>query len=202
MALAIFSGSSSISTTSAASMAASEPMAPMAMPISARRQHRGVVDAVAHKGQLLLFGFWAAAALPPCPPCRRAAAGCSTSIHAQLPGHLVRATASASPVSMTVLRTPALSSAPAQPASECGLYHVGDHDVAGVVAVDGHVDDGAHAVAGDVGCTPSRSISLSLPAATWTAVHCGDDAVAADLLDVGHPAAVEVLCRRPSAGSC
>ena len=36
MALAIFSGSSSISTTSAASMAASEPIAPMAMPISAR----------------------------------------------------------------------------------------------------------------------------------------------------------------------
>ena len=36
MALAIFRGSSSISTTSAASMAASEPMAPMAMPISAR----------------------------------------------------------------------------------------------------------------------------------------------------------------------
>ena len=36
MALEIFKGSSSISTTSAASMAASEPMAPMAMPISAR----------------------------------------------------------------------------------------------------------------------------------------------------------------------
>ena len=36
MALAIFIGSSSISTTSAASMAASEPMAPMAMPMSAR----------------------------------------------------------------------------------------------------------------------------------------------------------------------
>ena len=36
MALAIFIGSSSISTTSAASMAASEPIAPIAMPISAR----------------------------------------------------------------------------------------------------------------------------------------------------------------------
>ena len=36
MALDIFMGSSSIRTTSAASMAASEPIAPMAMPISAR----------------------------------------------------------------------------------------------------------------------------------------------------------------------
>ena len=36
MALAIFSGSSSIRTISAASMAASDPMAPMAIPISAR----------------------------------------------------------------------------------------------------------------------------------------------------------------------
>ena len=36
MAFEIFSGSSSISTTSAASMAASEPRAPMAMPMSAR----------------------------------------------------------------------------------------------------------------------------------------------------------------------
>ena len=36
MPLAIFKGSSSISTTSAASIAASDPMAPMAIPISAR----------------------------------------------------------------------------------------------------------------------------------------------------------------------
>ena len=36
IALEIFAGSSSISTTSAASIAASEPIAPMAMPISAR----------------------------------------------------------------------------------------------------------------------------------------------------------------------
>ena len=36
IALDIFSGSSSMSTTSAASMAASEPIAPIAMPMSAR----------------------------------------------------------------------------------------------------------------------------------------------------------------------
>ena len=45
--------------------------------------------------------------------------------------------------------------------------------------------------------TPSRSISLSLPAATGMAVHLGDDAVAADLLDIRHPAAVDLLAVGP-----
>ena len=49
-------GLSSMSTTSAASMAASEPIAPMAMPMSARVSTGRVVDAVAHEGQLALPG--------------------------------------------------------------------------------------------------------------------------------------------------
>ena len=34
---------------------------------------------------------------------------------------------------------------------DVGFDHVGDHNVSGVLAVNGHVDDGAHAVAVDVG---------------------------------------------------
>ena len=45
--------SSSISTTSAASMAASDPMLPMAIPISARVRDRRVVDAVADESEAL-----------------------------------------------------------------------------------------------------------------------------------------------------
>ena len=50
MASGSLAGSSSIITTSAASMAASEPSAPIAMPTSARGKHRRVVHAVAHEG--------------------------------------------------------------------------------------------------------------------------------------------------------
>lgn len=45
-------------------------------------------------------------------------------------------------------------------------FHVGDDDMSGILPADGHVDDGAYA--DRMYGTPSRSISLSLPAATST----------------------------------
>ena len=58
-----------------------------------------------------------------------------------------------------------------------GFEHVGDDDVAGVLTVDGHMDDGARRYGRACHATPSRSISLLLPTATSRAVHLGDDAV-------------------------
>ena len=57
IALEIFRGSSSIRTTSAASIAASDPMAPMADTDIRPAQNRRVIDPVAHKGQFRVFRF-------------------------------------------------------------------------------------------------------------------------------------------------
>ena len=71
-----------------------------------------------------------------------------------------------------------------------GLHPVGDEDVAGISAIDGHVDDGARAVAGDM-LHPQPFHELVVSRGHLHAVHLGDDAIAADLLNVGNPAAVD-----------
>ena len=143
MALAIFRGSSSISTTSAASMAASEPMAPMAMPISARDSTGASLMPSPTKASLRLVGFAAAGA-----------STCSTLsgrqqlavhlVHAQFCGHAGRPPRWTSPVSMTVFSTPACFQG-GDGLFGVGLDHVGNDDVAGILTVDGHMDDGADA---------------------------------------------------------
>ena len=105
MALAIFRGSSSIRTISAASMAASEPMAPMAMPISALDSTGASLMPSPTKASFPLpdrasssFSTWATLS-----------AGSSSLNTWSIPKSeaTCSATALASPVSITVLSTPA-----------------------------------------------------------------------------------------------
>ena len=63
-----------------------------------------------------------------------------------------------------------------------GLHHVGDDDVTGVLAVHGHVDDGADAVAVVVGDAQLLH-ELAVAGGDGYAVHLGGDAVAAELLE-------------------
>ena len=103
MALEIFRGSSSISTTSAASMAASEPMAPMAMPISARDSTGASLMPSPTKASL------PSALLSRRSTCATLSAGssslCTSSTHSS--PATWSATRRISPVSMTVFSTPA-----------------------------------------------------------------------------------------------
>ena len=72
------------------------------------------------------------------------------------------------------------------------FHHVCDDDVSGVFSVDGHVDDGTHAVAVVVGDAQVLH-ELVVAGRDLHAVHLCGDAVAADLLDVGDPGAVDFL---------
>ena len=69
--------------------------------------------------------------------------------------------------------------------------------MAGVLAVDGHVDDRADAVAVVVLDAELRPSACCCPAATACAVDLGGDAVAADLLNIGNAAAVDLLAVGP-----
>ena len=72
-----------------------------------------------------------------------------------------------------------------------GLHHVGDDDMSGILPADGHVDDGAYAVTGDV--RHAQPVHQLVVAGGYLhAVHFGDDAAAADLLNIRHPAAVDL----------
>ena len=71
-----------------------------------------------------------------------------------------------------------------------GLHHVGDDDVTGVLAVHGHVDDGADAVTVVVGDAKLRH-ELAVAGGNGYAVHHGGDAVAAELLHLRDAAAVD-----------
>lgn len=78
-----------------------------------------------------------------------------------------------------------------------GLHHVGDDDMSGILPADGHVDDGAYAVTGDV--RHAQPVHQLVVAGGYLhAVHFGDDAAAADLLNIRHPAAVDL----PAIGRC
>ena len=105
MALAIFMGSSSIRTTAAASMAASDPMAPMAMPISARERTGASLMPSPTKASFFFAGFCCSisstlATLSP---------GSSSLYTWSTPSSSATcwATVRTSPVSMTVFSTPA-----------------------------------------------------------------------------------------------
>ena len=105
MAFEIFNGSSSIKTMSAASIAASEPIAPIAMPMSARPSTGASLMPSPTNASFSFSGF----------PCKRAStfstfpAGKSSLYTSSMPSSPATASATffASPVSMTVLRTPA-----------------------------------------------------------------------------------------------
>ena len=105
MALAIFSGSSSISTTSAASMAASEPRAPMAIPISARDSTGASLMPSPTKASLRRPPH----SLSSSSTQDTLSAGSSSARYSVRPTSEATflATGSASPVSMTVFSTPA-----------------------------------------------------------------------------------------------
>ena len=104
IASAIFAGSSSISTTSAASMAASEPSAPMAMPTSARDSTGASLMPSPTKARFSLgcfaassFSIWSTLSPGKRPAWYSSRPSCCAT---------ACATGCASPVSMTVLRTP------------------------------------------------------------------------------------------------
>ena len=104
MAVAIFCGLSSMSTTSAASMAASEPSAPMAMPTSARESTGASLMPSPTKASFSPF-CWVTSSFS---TCATLSAGSSSLYTPSTPSS--RATASAtsfrSPVSITLCFTP------------------------------------------------------------------------------------------------
>ena len=118
MALAIFMGSSSMSTMSAASMAASEPMAPMAMPMSALDSTGASLMPSPTKASFSFSGFSSSrrstwATLSP----GSSSAQTSSTFNSFA---TCCATRLASPVSITVFFTPAAFSA-SMAAGEVGL---------------------------------------------------------------------------------
>ena len=118
MALAICRGSSSISTTSAASMAASLPMAPMAMPISARVRTGASLMPSPTKARLS-FGAFSASSFSTSATLSPGRSSLRTSSTPSSPA-TCSATRRASPVSMTVLETPDFLRR-AMASAECGL---------------------------------------------------------------------------------
>ena len=72
------------------------------------------------------------------------------------------------------------------------LDDVGDDDVARVLAVDGHMDDRADAVAAAV-LDPELFHELAVACGDGMAVDLRGDAVAADLFDLRHAAAVDLM---------
>ena len=73
-----------------------------------------------------------------------------------------------------------------------GLHHVGDNDVSGVLPVHRHVDDGTHAVT--VVIRDAQLLhKLAVARRHRMTVHHRRDAVAAELLNVRHTAAVDGL---------
>ena len=77
-----------------------------------------------------------------------------------------------------------------------GLHHIGNDDVAGVLTVDGQMDDGADAMA----VVPRNAQSvheLAVAHGYVGAVHLGGDAIAADLLHVRDTVAVDLAAVGP-----
>ena len=163
MALAILRGSSSIRTMSAASMAASEPMAPIAMPMSARESTGASLMPSPTKASAS-FGLSLAArsssTLATLSPGSRPAWNSSMP---RLPATAL-ATGSASPVSMMVFFTPARCSArmasalPGLTLSEMRMCPAYFPSMATCTTVP--------TLWQSTYSTPRRRISLALPAAT------------------------------------
>ena len=109
MARAMSSGSSFMSTMSAASMAASEPMAPMAMPMSARVSTGASLMPSPTKASLPLplvsRSVWARSASTSATLSWGSSSACTSSMPSS--AATARATGVRSPVSMTVFFTPA-----------------------------------------------------------------------------------------------
>ena len=73
-----------------------------------------------------------------------------------------------------------------------GLHHVGDEQIARILAVDGHMDDGAGL--GDIGDGEAQLChQAGITGSDRLAVHLGGDAVAAQLLHAGDAGRVDVL---------
>ena len=150
-------------------------------------QHRRIVDAVAHEGQaglaalpgqqLLHLGHLVAG--------QQLAADL---VHTQLRRHFIGHPLGVAGQHDGLFHAGALQGGDGR--LGVGLYHVGDNDVSGVLAVHGHVDDGAYAVAlveGDA--QPGHQLAVA--GGHLMAVHYGLDAVAADLLDIRDPVTVD-----------
>ena len=155
-------------------MAASEPMAPMAMPMSARRSTGASLMPSPTKASFSrpLFAFSSAST------CATLSAGSSSACTSSTPRSAATrsATLALSPVSITVRRTPAAFSA--RTASfAVGFSTSRDQDVPGVLPAYGHVHDGAHAAAGD-GRDADALHQLVVARGHLDAVHLGDDAPA------------------------
>ena len=77
-----------------------------------------------------------------------------------------------------------------------GLYHIGNHNMSGVFAIDGHMDDGPHTVAGKIG-NPQPVHQLIVSDGYLQTIHLGDDAVSADFLNVADTGAVNLFSVGP-----
>ena len=120
-------------------------MAPMAMPISARVSTGASLMPSPTKASFAFFGLSCSSFSTFADLIARAAARCEPR-QCQAPWRPDRPRALASPVSMTVFSTPACFSC-CDGFLGMGLDDIGDDDVTGIFAVDGHVNDGADAVA-------------------------------------------------------
>ena len=118
IALEIFSGSSSIRTTSAASIAASEPIAPIAIPISARVNTGASLIPSPTKASLSFSAFVESSSST----FDTLSAGSNSLYTSSIPSDCATwsATRFASPVSITVFSTPAFFNS-AITSFECGF---------------------------------------------------------------------------------
>ena len=152
-------------------------------------QHRRVVDAVAHEGQLGLPALVAQQLLH----LRHLVPGQQLAVHlvhAQLRRHRVRHLLGVAGEHDGLFHARLMQRGDGR--LGVGLHHVGDHDVPRILPVHRHVDDGPHAVAVVIGNT-QLDHQLAVAGGHRVAVHHGGDAVAAALLDVRHTAAVDGL---------
>ena len=109
IAFAIFSGSSSMRTISAASMAASDPIAPMAIPISARERTGASLMPSPTKASFPFSGLFSISSSTFSTLSAGRSSACTSSIPRS--AATCSATFHESPVSMTVFSTPAERSA-------------------------------------------------------------------------------------------
>ncbi len=152
-------------------------------------QHRCVVDAVAHKGQLGLAGLAGEQLLH----LRHLVPGQQLAVHlvhAQLRRHRVCHLFGVAGEHDGLLHARLMQRGDGR--LGVGLHHVGDHDVPRVLPIHRHVDDGPHAVAVVVGDT-QLDHQLAVAGGHRVAVHHGGDAVAADLPDIRHALPVDGL---------
>ena len=166
MALEIFNGSSSIRTTSAASIAASEPSGAHGDTDICPGKDRSVINAIAHKGQFALFqAFLARSSLYLELPCLPGASSLWTFVHAQFCCYLVCHFLGVPGEHNGFCDAGGLLSA-GDSFFGVRLDHIRNKDMSRIFSVNGHVDDRAHADDSQYGKYPVASSSLAFPAAT------------------------------------